>query len=179
MVHQWSRRQVSFPVDLQLTSWHPSPLTDLGDLGGHPESVTDSEDNKLLEVEPLDWRGVPFSNIYDSTNICTVDSESIPTVYSSIVPKCLVTTRCFTQFWDFSIDGKQRTGYSLQLESIHLLNYSSDHHTDLIPRSVLKRPHSSQGPGSRNPNSPTHIGTKKHRRIAGPVESCKPTFKDL
>lgn len=70
----------------------------MGHLGGHLKLLTDSKDNELPDIAPLDWRGIPLATIYDLNNICVVDSEFIPTLHSSIVLKCLVVVRYFPQF---------------------------------------------------------------------------------
>lgn len=136
-------------------------------------------DDELPDVEPVDWRCAPFPNIYDSTKIPSQNSEFVSTSCSEIVPKCLVAPRYFIQFWDFNIDGKQRTGYSLQLESLHLLNYSSDHRTDLVVKNPLKRAGYDGMAGAVKPNSQAITHPNKHRRILHPTTPHIPTFSDL
>lgn len=145
----------------------------------HMDTDPMEADEELPDVEPMDWRCAPFPNIYDSTKIPSQNSEFVPTSCSEIVPKCLVAARCFIQFWDFNINGKQRTGYSLQLESLHLLNYSSDHRTDLVMKNPLKRTSYDGMASNVKPTSQALKHPNKHRRIVYTHASRIPTFSDL
>ncbi|KAL0632176.1 hypothetical protein Q9L58_008925 [Maublancomyces gigas] len=137
----------------------------------------------LSTIESKDWTSCPFPNIYDSIELPpSPASEFLPTCYTDILPRSLVAVRFHTQFWDFGVDGKQKTGYSLLLESLHLLNYSSDHRSDFQPKPTKKRPnHPGPGKGSDRPHGAAEVGVSGSKRRAKPTTLSfrKATYLDL
>lgn len=153
------------------------------------DDIDDGDDGEDVDVansstiESKDWTSCPFPNIYDSTELPpSPASEFLPTSYTDIVPRSLVAVRFHTQFWDFGVDGKQKTGYSLLLESLHLLNYSSDHRSDLQPKPTKKRPnHTGPDKGSDRPHTGAEVGVGGSKRRAKPTTPAfrKATYLDL